>query len=82
MDGWMSKQMNKQIDKHMNKRLVLKKGQIAILEALYGGRFGRCWLFWVGVAKPYKPNFNKTKKTVALFVCRSVAVEGLVWPLY
>ena len=72
--------MSKQIDKQMNnKRLVLKKGQIAILEALYGGgRFGGCWLFWVGVAKPYKPNFNKTEKTVALFVCRSVAVEGLV----
>ena len=49
MDGWMSKQMNKQIDKHMNKRLVLKKGQIDILEALYGGRFGGCWLFWFGV---------------------------------
>ena len=31
----MSKQMNKQVDKHMNKRLVvLKKGQIDILEAL------------------------------------------------
>ena len=30
--------MSKQIDKQMNKRLVaLKKGQIAILEALYGG---------------------------------------------
>ena len=30
--------MDKQVDKHMNnKRLVLKKGQIAILEALYGG---------------------------------------------
>ena len=42
--------MNKQIDKHMNKRLVaLKKGQIAILEALYGCRFGGCWLFWVGL---------------------------------
>gem|GEM_PF-3136884 len=42
--------MSKQIDKQMNnKRLVLKKGQIAILEALYGGRFGRCWLFWVGL---------------------------------
>ena len=46
----MSKQMNKQVDKHMNKRLVvLKKGQIAILEALYGCRFGGCWLFWFGV---------------------------------
>ena len=79
----MSKQIDKQIGKQTNnKRFVLKKGQIAILEALYGGRFGRCWLFWVGVAKPYKPNFNKTEKTVALFVCRSVAVEGLVWPLY
>ena len=42
--------MDKQIDKHMNKRLVvLKKGQIAILEVLYGGRFGGCWLFWFGV---------------------------------
>lgn len=30
--------MSKQIDKQTNKRLVaLKKGQIAILEALYGG---------------------------------------------
>ena len=30
--------MSKQIDKQMNnKRLVLKKGQIAILEELYGG---------------------------------------------
>ena len=50
----MSKQMSKQIDKQIgkqtnNKRLVLKKGQIAILEALYGCRFGGCWLFWVGV---------------------------------
>ena len=45
MDGWMSKQMNKQIDKHMNKRLVaLKKGQIAILEVLYGCRFCSCRL--------------------------------------
>ena len=34
MDGWMSKQIDKQMN---NKRLVLKKGQIAILEALYGG---------------------------------------------
>ena len=38
----MSKQMSKQIDKQIgkqtnNKRLILKKGQIAILEALYGG---------------------------------------------
>ena len=40
----MSKQMNKQIDKHMNKRLVLKKGQIAILEALYECRFCSCRL--------------------------------------
>ena len=50
----MSKQMSKQIDKQIgkqtnNKRFVLKKGQIAILEALYGGRFGGCWLFWVGL---------------------------------
>ena len=44
----MSKQMNKQVDKQMNKRLVLKKGQIAILEALYGGRFGGCWCFGLG----------------------------------
>ena len=45
----MSKQMNKQVDKHMNKRLVvLKKGQIAILEALYGCRFGGCWCFGLG----------------------------------
>ena len=54
IDEWMSKQMSKQIDKQIdkqmnNKRLVLKKGQIAILEALYGGRFGGCWLFWFGV---------------------------------
>ena len=40
----MSKQMNKQVDKQMNKRLVLKKGQIAILEVLYGGRFCSCRL--------------------------------------
>ena len=79
MNEWMNKQMNKQIGKQTNnKRLVLKKGQMDILEGLYGGRFGRCWLFWVGVAKPYKPNFNKTEKMVALFVCRSVAVEWLV----
>ena len=37
--GWMSKQIDKQTN---NKRFVLKKGQIAILEALYGGRFGGC----------------------------------------
>ena len=38
IDEWMSKQMSKQIDKQTNnKRLILKKGQIAILEALYGG---------------------------------------------
>ena len=38
--------MSKQIDKQTNnKRFVLKKGQIAILEALYEGRFGggRCF---------------------------------------
>ena len=30
--------MDKRVDKHMNKRLaVLKKGQIDILEVLYGG---------------------------------------------
>ena len=68
----MSKQIDKQIDEQIdeqtnNKCLVLKKGQIAILEALYGGRFGRCWLFWVGVAKPYKPNFNKTEKNGGSF---------------
>ena len=41
----MSKQMDKQVDKHMNnKRLVLKKGQIAILEALYECRFCSCRL--------------------------------------
>ena len=52
MDGWMSKQIDKQTN---NKRLALKKGQIAILEALYGGgRFGGCWLFWVGLG--YPPN--------------------------
>ena len=46
----MSKQIDKQIGKQTkNKRFVLKKGQIAILEALYGGRFGGCWLFWFGV---------------------------------
>jgi len=46
----MSKQIDKQIGKQTNnKRLALKKGQIAILEALYGCRFGGCWLFWVGV---------------------------------
>ena len=34
----MSKQIDKQIGKQTNnKRFVLKKGQIAILEALYGG---------------------------------------------
>ena len=46
IDEWRSKQMDKQVDKHMNKRLVaLKKGQIDILEALYGCRFGGCWCF-------------------------------------
>ena len=51
----MSKQIDKQIDKQMNnKRFVLKKGQIAILEALYGCRFGGCWLFWVELG--YPPN--------------------------
>ena len=64
MDGWMSKQIDKQTN---NKRLALKKGQIAILETLYGGRFGGCWLFWVGVAKPYKPNFDKTEKNGVSF---------------
>ena len=79
----MSKQIDKQIDKQTNnKRLALKKGQIAILEALYGGRFGGCWLFWVGLLNRTSLILTKRKKTVALFVCRSVAVEGLVWPLY
>ena len=60
--------MSKQIDKQTNnKRLALKKGQMDILEALYGCRFGRYWLFWVGVAKPYKPNFNKTEKNGVSF---------------
>ena len=37
--------MDKQVDKHMNKRLaVLKKGQIDILEVLYGCRFCSCRL--------------------------------------
>ena len=45
----MSKQMDKQVDKQTNnKRLVLKKGQIAILEALYGCRFGGCWCCGLG----------------------------------
>ena len=49
MNGWMDGQMSKQIDKQTNnKRLVLKKGQIAILEALYGGRFGGCWCCGLG----------------------------------
>ena len=47
--------MDKQVDKHMNKRLAaLKKGQIDMLEVLYGCRFGGCWLFWVGLG--YPPN--------------------------
>ena len=46
----MSKQIDKQIGKQTNnKRLILKKGQIAILEALYGGgRFGGCWCCGLG----------------------------------
>ena len=41
----MSKQIDKQVDKQTNnKRLALKKGQIAILEALYGCRFCSCRL--------------------------------------
>ena len=37
--------MDKRVDKHMNKRLAaLKKGQIDILEALYGCRFCSCRL--------------------------------------
>ena len=64
----MSKQIGKQTN---NKRLALKKGQIAILEALYGGRFGRCWLFWVGLGYPpeytylTKPPFRVTMKTMS-----------------
>ena len=59
--------MNKQIDKHMNKRLVaLKKGQIDILEVLYWCRFGvLVVLGWI--TKPYKPNFNKTEKNGVSF---------------
>ena len=59
--------MSKQIDKQTNnKRFVLKKGQIAILEALYGGRFGvLVVLGWI--TKPYKPNFNKTEKNGVSF---------------
>ena len=49
MDGWMSKQIDKQTN---NKRLALKKGQIDILEALYWCRFGGCWLFWVRLGYP------------------------------
>ena len=41
MDGQMSKQIDKQMN---NKRLALKKGQIAILEVLYGCRFCSCRL--------------------------------------
>ena len=45
MNEWMSKQMDKQVDKQTNnKRFVLKKGQIDILEALYGCRFCSCRL--------------------------------------
>ena len=45
----MSKQIDKQIGKQTNnKRFVLKKGQIAILEALYGGRFGGVGCFGLG----------------------------------
>ena len=45
MSKQMSKQIDKQIDKQTNnKRLALKKGQIAILEALYGCRFCSCRL--------------------------------------
>ena len=41
--------MSKQIDKQTNnKRFVLKKGQIDILEVLYWCRFG-VLVFWVGV---------------------------------
>ena len=70
--------MDKQIDKQTNnKRFVLKKGQIDILEVLYGGgRFGGCWLFWVGLLNRTSLILTKRKKTVSLFVCRSVAVEG------
>ena len=69
--------MDKQVDKQTNnKRFVLKKGQIDILEALYGCRFGGCWLFWVGLLNRTSLILTKRKKTVSLFVCRSVAVEG------
>ena len=59
--------MDKQVDKHMNKRLVvLKKGQIDILEVLYWCRFGvLVVLGWI--TKPYKPNFNKTEKNGVSF---------------
>ena len=45
MGGWMSKQIDKQTN---NKRLALKKGQVDILEVLYGCRFGGCWCFGLG----------------------------------
>ena len=49
MNEWMNKQMNKQIDKQTNnKRLALKKGQVDILEVLYGCRFGECWCCGLG----------------------------------
>gem|GEM_PF-2315302 len=63
MGGWISKQIDKQTN---NKRLALKKGQIDILEALYGCRFGvLVVLGWI--TKPYKPNFNKTEKNGVSF---------------
>ena len=71
IDEWMSKQMSKQIDKQIgkqtnNKRFVLKKGQIDILEVLYWCRFGvLVVLGWI--TKPYKPNFNKTEKNGVSF---------------
>ena len=41
--------MDKRVDKHMNKRLAaLKKGQIDILEVLYGCRFGGVGCFGLG----------------------------------
>ena len=57
MGGWMSKQIDKQTN---NKRLVLKKGQVDILEVLYGCRFGGCWLFWVGLKYPRIYLLDKT----------------------
>ena len=61
IDERMSKQMDKQVDKQTNnKRLALKKGQVDILEVLYGCRFGGCWLFWVGLKYPRIYLLDKT----------------------